>query len=300
MGRFEFRQRHMGIEARIVLYAPEEEGASRAAGAAFARIAVLDSLMSDYRVDSELNQLSARAGGPPVPISAELFFVLSRSQELARLTDGAFDVTLGPLVRLWREARRTAVLPAAEARRDAIARSGWRHLRLDAAARTAQLLRPGMQLDLGGIAKGYAADEAIAVLRAHGITRALVEMGGDIMVGEAPPDAAGWNVGAVDAGANASATILERSAISTSGDLEQFVEIGGQRYSHVVDPSSGLGLSSRVAATVVAPDGITADALSTALTVLGRERGAALLASHFPGVRAQIRVVDGAARTPSR
>ncbi|MBW3629629.1 MAG: FAD:protein FMN transferase [Gemmatimonadetes bacterium] len=298
--RFEFRQRHMGIEARIVLYAPEEEIASRAARAAFARVAVLDSLMSDYRVDSELNRLSARAGGPPVPISGELFFVLSRAQELARLTNGAFDVTVGPLVRLWREARRTGVLPPAEARREALERSGWRYLRLDTATLSAQLLRPRMQLDLGGIAKGYAADEAIATLRAHGVTRALVEMGGDIVAGEPPPGAAGWKVEILNADGAERSVVLARAAVSTSGDTEQFVDIGGRRYSHVVDPTSGLGLASRAAATVVAADGITADAVSTVLTVLGRDRREALLSAHFPDVRGYVRAVEAEGGAPPR
>ena len=278
----------MGIEARIVLYAPGEEAAARAARAGFARIALLDSLLSDYRVDSELNRLSAASGGPPVRVSEELFFVLSRAQEIARLSDGAFDVTSGPLVRLWREARRTGVLPSPEQRREASARSGWSYLVLDSAARTARLLRPGMQLDLGGIAKGYAADEALAALRAEGVERALVELGGDIVAGAPPPGAGGWRVALFDAAGSAPWPPLAHAALSTSGDTEQFVEIGGVRYSHVVDPATGLGLTGRVAASVLAPDGITADALSTALTVLGVERGEAV-AARFPGARVLVR-----------
>jgi FAD:protein FMN transferase len=298
-GRFEFRQRHMGVEARVVLYAPDEETAARAARSAFARIAVLDSLLSDYRVDSELNRLSAASGGPPVSVSGELFFVLSRAQELARLSGGAFDVTIGPLVRLWREARRSGVLPSPEAREAAMARTGWRYLRLDSATRSARLLRPGMQLDLGGIAKGYAADEALAALRAEGVESALVELGGDIVAGAPPPGAVAWNVSVYGSEPATPRTRLARAAISTSGDTEQFVEIAGERYSHVVDPASGLGLRSRVLVTVVAPDGMTSDALSTALGVLGPEQGHALLAAHFPGVRASMRRIDGPAAAPS-
>jgi thiamine biosynthesis lipoprotein len=289
--RFEYRQRHMGIEARLVLYAPDEREAADAARAAFGRIARLDSLMSDYRSDSELSRLSARAGGPPVPVSDELFLVLARAQALARLSDGAFDVTVGPLVRLWRQARRTATLPSPAELAEARSRVGWRHLRLDSVARTAHLLRPGMLLDLGGIAKGYAADEALRALRAAGVERALVEMGGDLVAGAPPPGEPGWHVTVSSAAPERAPLPLARRALSTSGDTEQFVEIGGVRYSHVVDPATGLGLRSRVAATVLAPDGITADALSTALTILGPERGEALLA-HFPAVRAYVRRVD--------
>ena len=288
--RYEYRQRHMGIEARVVLYAPREEAAMRAARAGFARMALLDSLLSDYRVDSELSRLSAGAGGPAVAVSAELFFVLARGQEVARLSDGAFDVTIGPLARLWREARRTGVLPSAAELQEAKARTGWRYLQLDSAARTARLLRPGMQLDLGGIAKGYAADQALAAIRTEGVESALVEMGGDVVAGAPPPGTAGWEVNLFDEDRATPWPGIACAAISTSGDTEQFVEIGGVRYSHVVDPVTGLGLSSRVAATVLAPDGITADALSTALTVLGRERGEALLA-RYPGARAYVREV---------
>ncbi|HEV2129942.1 MAG TPA: FAD:protein FMN transferase, partial [Longimicrobiaceae bacterium] len=280
------------VQARIVLYAPHEQLATRAAKAAFDRISMLDSIMSDYRPDSELMQLSARAGGPPVPVSRELFQVLSHAQELAHLSRGAFDVTMGPVVRLWRTARRTGALPTLAEREQALARVGWRHLRLDPAAQTVQLLVPGMQLDLGGIAKGYAADEAISTLRAHRVERALVELGGDIVVSGPPPGEEGWQVSVANAEGAAHSLLLAHAALSTSGDTEQFVEIGGQRYSHVVDPATGLGLGTRIAATVIAPDGITADALSTLLSVLGPERGQAFLAAHFPAANAYIRRVE--------
>jgi FAD:protein FMN transferase len=292
--RFEFRQIHMGVETRLVFYAPEPAAAVLAATRAFQRIATLDSIMSDYRADSELNRLVARAGGPPVVIGEELFLVLSRAQELARLSDGAFDVTSKPLVELWREARRTGVLPPDHARRAAAQRVGWRNLRLDPANRTAQLVHPEMRLDLGGIGKGYASDEAIATLRAHGIEHALVEMGGDIVAGDAPPGEKGWRIQLVRMGSLPDPIFLANAAISTSGDTEQFVEIGGVRYSHIVDPRTGLGLRSRIAVTVLAPDGITADGLSTLLSVLGADRVDDFIATHFPGVEAWTRFVGEA------
>lgn len=290
--RFEYRQLHMGVQTRIVLYAGDERTAARAARAAFDRIAALDSSLSDYHADSELTRLAARAGGPPVRVSEELFHVLARAQELARLSDGRFDATAGPLVRLWRHARRTGELPEVAARREAAARVGWRLVRLDSAARTVRLLVPGMQLDLGGIAKGYAAGEAIATMRRFGAPRALVEMGGDIVAGAAPPGRRGWHVRVAHAPPERQTVLLADAAVSTSGDSEQFVEIGGERYSHVVDPGTGLGVRSRAAATVIAPDGITADALSTLLTVLGPELGQAFVAAHFPAATAYVRRLD--------
>jgi FAD:protein FMN transferase len=292
--RFEFRQIHMGVQTRIVLYAPSEADAVAAATHAFRRIAVLDSIMSDYRADSELSRLVSAAGGPPVSVSRELFHVVSRAQQLARLSDGAFDITAGPWVRQWRQARRSGALASPDERHAAARRVGWQHIRLDSAARTIQLLLPGMQLDLGGIGKGYAADEAVAVLRAHGVDRALVEMGGDIVVSGPPPGECGWSIRLPNASADPAPVRLAHAAVSSSGDVEQFVEIGGERFSHIVDPRTGLGLRDRIAVTVIAPDGITADALSTLLSVLGAERGRSLLPAHFPGTRAHFRYLGAA------
>lgn len=248
--------------------------------------------MSDYRPSSELMRLGRHEAGTPVPVSEELFTVLSRAQQFAERSGGAFDVTTGPLVRLWREARRSGVLPDSAALDEARRRVGWQKLRLDPERRTVTLAVPGMQLDLGGIAKGHAADEALAVLREHGVDRALIEIGGDVRVGAPPPGEAGWEVEVAYAEAPHRRASLAESAISTSGDTEQFVEIGGRRYSHVVDPRTGLGLTSRVAATVIAPDAFTSDPLSTLLTVLGPEAGRAYAERYHPEARVYLRRVD--------
>jgi thiamine biosynthesis lipoprotein len=232
--------------------------------------------MSDYQPTSELMRLCARAGGPPVPVSPDLFAVLERAQEVSRLTDGAFDVTVGPVVRLWRRTRRTGLLPAADQLVAARALVGYKMVTLDPKARTVQLARPGMQLDLGGIAKGYAADAMQKVLKEHGVTRALVAAGGDIAVSGPPPDAPGWTVGVAAAPGEEKggpALLLHDGGVSTAGDAEQFVEIDGTRYSHVVDPRTGMGLTSMWQVTVVAHDDTTADGLDDGLAVLGPERG---------------------------
>lgn len=275
----------MGVPVRLTVYAGSEAQARAACRAAFDRFAALEQVMSDYRPTSELMRLCAKAGRGAQPVSADLWRVLERSHTLARRSDGAFDVTVGPLVRLWRAARRSGRLPDPAALREARSRVGWRRVRLaDPVARTVALETPGMQLDLGGIAKGFACDEAQAALKANGVTRALVEAGGDIVVSGAPPDApAGWRV-EVGGGVRT----LADCAVSTSGDTEQFVEIGGVRYSHIVDPRTGLGLTTRTAVTVVAPDGMTSDGLATALSVLGEEKGRWLLVL-YPGVRAEFR-----------
>ena len=288
MEQFQYAQIHMGVRVRIILYAPDESTAMRACEAAFNRIAQLEDIMSDYRPSSELMQLCARAGGPPVKVSDDLFFVLQYAQALSKRTNGAFDVTVGPYVQLWRQARKTGRLPSTEALQSARKLVGWWKMRLNSEAKTVQLLVPGMQLDLGGIAKGYILDCALATLKKHGIASALIEAGGDIVVGDAPPGERGWRIEIANASPDKRMVILANSAISSSGDVEQYVEFNGKRYSHIVDPRTGLGLTTRIAVTVIAPNGITSDSLATALCVLGEEEGMKLIRS-IPGVRAYIR-----------
>lgn len=269
--RLEFVAPHMGTLFRIVLFAADETDARAAATAAFARVGELNRLMSDYDPQSELMRLERQPAGTAVVVSAELFDVLQRSQRLAAASDGAFDVTLGPVVRLWREARRTRRRPT-DSERDAARRTvGHEKLRLDPAKRTVTLLAPGMQLDLGGIAKGFAADEALAVLHRLGFAQAMVAASGDLALGDAPPGAPGWKVEIAPFKQPLPEPLVLVAAnvgISTSGDTEQFVEIGGVRYSHIVDPATALGLTAPVAVTVIARNAAQADSLATAGSVL--------------------------------
>jgi thiamine biosynthesis lipoprotein len=278
--RFEFSRPQMGTLFRIICYAENAALAQRASNTAFARIAKLDDIMSDYSPTSELTLLSQKAGGPPVKVSQDLFDVLSKSQEMARLTNGAFDITVGPLVRLWRRAGRWRDFPDPQRLQQALESVGYSKLRLDSAASSVELLKRGMALDLGGIAKGYAADEALKVLRQFGIDSALVAAGGDIAVSHAPPGSQGWNVGVAPLdglAVPARRLLLSDAAVSTSGDSEQFVVIGAKRYSHIVNPKTGVGLIGHATVTVVAPDGTTSDSLATALSVLGPNRGLDLI-----------------------
>lgn len=283
----------MGVDARVIVYAPDQPTAEDACAAAFARIAALDSIMSDYRRDSELMRLCDRAGGPPVKVSDDLFLVLRRSQEVAKHSDGAFDITVGPLIGLWRQARKSAVLPDPAALARARKLVGWQKLRLNERTHTARLTTPGMKLDLGGIAKGYAADEAQKVLKKHGISHALVELGGDIVVTDPPPGAEGWKIRVPNAGDDQGPAdlLFANRAISTSGDTEQYKVIAGKRYSHVVEPRTGQALTSRVQVTLTAADGLTSDPLSTALSILGRD-GREKLLKAYPGTKAFVRVLS--------
>ncbi|NUQ71038.1 MAG: FAD:protein FMN transferase [Chthonomonadales bacterium] len=287
--RFQYTEVHMGMQARIVLYAPSESAALEAARAAFRRIGSLDAALSDYRPTSELMRLCARAGEGPVRVSGDLMRVLRRSLELARRTDGAFDPTCGPVVELWRRARREGRLPSTEAVREALGRTGWTRVTLYPERSAVSLSSRGMKLDLGGIAKGYACDAALRELLRCGTPRALVEIGGDLVVGSAPPGRAGWSIVIPSARRQDDLYLcLTDAAVSTSGDTEQYVEIDGKRYSHIVDPRTGIGLTTRVAVSVIARRGEISDGLSTAISVLGAVRGRAL-AARYPEVQVYIR-----------
>ncbi len=289
--RFQFSQVEMAVPVRIVLYATDEARAKEAAEAAFGRIGELNGILSDYDPQSELRRLCRESGnGKPIPVSDDLWQVLSHAQSLSERTSGAFDVTVGPVVRLWRRARRRRQMPSAQRLEAARRLVGRRLLRLDAEHRTAELLKSDMRLDLGGIAKGYVVDQALAVLRREGIARALVDAGGDIGLGDPPPDKPGWLIGVVSLKPEAPPSHflwLSRVAIATSGDTWQHVEIDGVRYSHLVDPRTGLGLTDHSTVTVIAPDCITADGLASAVSVLGPERGLKLVDA-TPGAAAFI------------
>ncbi len=282
--KFEFLQIRMGIPVSIQLYAAGEEVANTAAKAAYERIRAIDRMMSDYDPDSELMQLCRNARpGVPHPVSAELAYVLARARDLSERTGGRFDVTIGPVVHLWRKARRREEMPDASALEEALARVGFRSVIVDEEGRTVTFTQPDMRLDLGAIAKGYAADEALRILREHGLPRALVDAGGDVVVGDAPPGRSGWRIemeGIRDPEKERSdprVLLLTNSAVATSGDAYRFVEIDGVRYSHIVDPETGLGLTTRSSVTVIAPDCMTADSLATAVSVLGPDAGVRLV-----------------------
>ncbi len=303
LSRHDFTRLAMGTRARVVIYAESRDTAEPAAAAAFERIALLEDVMSDYRPTSELSQFLVRAreaDGQPIPISRHMADVLSLSLDLARLTDGAFDPTVGPLVALWRESRTTKQLPDPAILEAARARTGWQRIGMTIPYSGDYTVRipPGMTLDFGGIGKGYAAGHVRDMLREMGFTRTLIAIGGDIAVGDPPPGVPGWKiaiegvyprpVAAVDG--SVSFIFLANTCIATSGDTGQYVDIGDQRYSHILDPRTGLGLTRRVSATVIHPTPGVADALGTALCVHGGEHGLGTVSAQFPD--ALVRIIE--------
>ena len=287
--RFEFVETHMGSPFKILLYCADEGAARRASRAAFDRVARLDSALSDYDPESELSRLAASAGGPAVVVGTDLFGVLKASRDWYDRTGGLLDPTIAPVGRLWRRARREHRLPDPAKVADALPLVGMDKLILDESARTVTLTRPGMKLDVGGIAKGLAAQAAIDVLREQGVDRALVAGAGDIVVSGPPPGTEGWTIGVATLEPSKEEPEIYLSlrdcATSTSGDAERFVVIDGRRYSHIIDPRTGRAVEDRASVTVVAPDGTTADALETAVYMMGPEKGLAWIDS-IPGAAA--------------
>jgi thiamine biosynthesis lipoprotein len=273
--RFAFEHPAMGTTFRIVLYDRDEGHAGRAAEAAFQRVDALEDVLSDYRDSSELSRLGRASdeGAPTtaIPVSAELWDVLTAADGIARDSDGAFDITVGPLVGMWRRAFRQEQRPTDARIEEALAAVGHGKIeRID--GQRVRLLARGMRLDVGGIGKGYALDRALAELGGHGIDRALLDGGGDLLAGAPPPGERGWHVRIVGLEAGEAECLeLAHAALATSGDLERFALIDGVRVSHVIDPRSGEAVSERRLVSVLAPSATEADAWATALSVLGEE-----------------------------
>ncbi len=282
--KFAFEKAEMGIRFTITLFAENEAPAKAAADAAFARVAELNAIFSDYEDDSELSRLSRTAGnGEKIPLSPQLWHVLARSLFFAEATGGAFDPTCGPLTALWRRARRNNEAPSPALVQEMKARCGWAKLILFPDTKSAQLTVPDMRLDLGAIAKGRACDEALRLLRERGHPIALVAGAGDMAAGDPPPGRKGWRIAIDPLDAGNGAPIPERVVVeiancglATSGDRFQRLEVAGKRLSHILDLRTGTPLQDHSLVTVIAPDCMTADALSTALSVLGPKDGSAL------------------------
>jgi FAD:protein FMN transferase len=267
----------MGTKAWVTVAGLSDADAERAARAAFREMYRIESVMSTWRPSSEISRLNGGAGGAPVTISRELYSLIDSSFFYSRATAGAFDVTVRPLVRLWGFQGGEPKLPSDEEIASALSLVGYAAIVLDSAASTAAL-PAGMQIDLAGIAKGYAVDRCVAVLAGLGVRSALVNIGGNIFAMGAPPGKKGWTIGVRDpnGGLDMVGTLVIRDeAVATSGNYENFVEIDGARYGHIIDPRTGRPVSRVLSVTVVAPTGLASDALSTGLFVLGPDEARA-------------------------
>jgi len=298
--QFTYQQQKMGTIFQIVLYCDNEKIADDAAEAAWNRIDKLNDTFSDYDPNSELSLLSRKTDSGPMPasvdVSDDMWDLLTRCVEAAQLSDGAFDITVGPLTRLQRQSRKDGKLPDAAKLKEAISNIGWRYIKLDKDHHRVQLTHAHMQLDVGGIAKGYTSDQVLKLLASRGITRALVGAAGDIAVGDPPPGRPDWRVAIQslkDPEQISDYVHFHNFAVSTSGDTYRSATVNGKRYSHIIDPRTGLGLTYRIGVTTLAPQGTLADWSATAVSIMGPEKGLAMI-ERLDGAAARIVTIDDA------
>jgi thiamine biosynthesis lipoprotein len=281
--RVEQSDEAMGSTFAVVLYGRDRTRLETAADAAFDEVHRLDHLLSNYRLDSEWSALNRIAADRPVKVSSELFELLSECMKYSRQSDGAFDITVGPLMKVWGFYKGEGGLPGPAAVRDALTRVGHRHVRLDGLARTVQFDRPGVELDPGGIGKGYAVDRMVAVLQRHNVRRALVSASGSSLygMGAPPTDPAGWRItirAPADPRESAAVVFLKDMSLSTSGGYEKFFWAEGRTYAHIIDPRTGYPAQGTAAVSVMAPRTIDSEAWTKPFFINGR----AWTAAHKP------------------
>ena len=271
----------MGTFAAVTAVAVDQETACGAVEAAYARLSDVNCLMSDYVADSEIGCLNKLAAGESLTVSPETFLCLQQAIDISERSGGAFDPTCRPLIALWKQAGKQGQLPNEAELATVQQRIGWGKLRLDAETHAVTLLAENMQVDLGGIAKGYALDLAAEAMRKSGASGGLVDVGGDIVAFGKREDGTPWRIGVRHPFQNGLFTKLELAdaAVATSGVQQRFYEIAGRRYSHIIDPRSGRPAEQAPSVTVIAADGLTADAWATVLSVLTIAEGRVLLRS---------------------
>lgn len=269
----------MGTLCTAVAHAADTVTAAGAANAGLDEIARLEGILSSWREDTDLARLNAVGGLRPTPCADELYEVLAVARTMAELTDGAYDPTIEPLVEAW-DLRGEGRVPSDAQRERALRRVGWQKLTLDPDARTVVFEKSGMAVELGGIGKGFALDHAAVVMQIAGATRGLINFGGEIC---AFSDDAEWTIAIADPSERMRPVLSFAArdvAVSTSAQSERGFDKDGVRYGHVLDPRTGRPVASRAAVTVIAGSATQADALSTALFVMGRSQAAAFAREH--------------------
>lgn len=279
--RYEDSRLSMACTYSIVAYGTEERKLRQAVSEAFDEVDRIDRLMSHYKPGSPLSQLNREAARRPVKTDPELFDFITECVRYSRESRGAFDITVGPLMKTWGFFRGEGRMPSAAELREARKKIGWQHLRLKSQDKTIQFACAGVELDLGGIAKGYAVDRVVALLQQHGIARALISAGGSTIYAiGTPPESDAWEVhlqDPLDARKMAMTVRLKDQSLSVSGSAEKFFELNGQRYSHIMNPRTGRPVMNVLSVAVIAPTGTLGDALDNAFYVLGVRQAKALL-----------------------
>ncbi len=268
-------QAAMGTVFEILIYGRDTRNLSAAARQALREIVSLDDQLSRWKSGSDISWINGHAAEEPVRVEPELFRLLLQSRRIGSETNGAFDITVAPLVRAWGFYRKQGRLPATEEIKSALEKTGMQHIRFDSRERTVFFDRPGIELDLGGIGKGYGVDRAVQFLKMNKVRAALVNSGTSTMYAMGlPPGQEAWRIGIrdpADEGKAIATVALRNGSVSTSGGPEKMFEIGGKSYSHILDPRTGFPAKGMVSATAIAPSATATDALATSFYVLGPE-----------------------------
>ena len=279
----------MGTFVKITAVAADEATINKSFTAAFDKLVAVDEMMSDYKPESELSKVNRDAFKNPVKISDELFEVLRASVEYSKKTEGAFDITIGPVVELWRRTEKEGAKPTEQELASAKARTGYEKLILDQQNKTVRFAVEGMILDLGAIAKGYAIDLAVEAMKETGVAGGLIDVGGDIRCfGVSPKFNNVWRIGMEDpSGAKDMLQVIQLTdtAIATSGDYRRFVMIDDKKFSHIINPQTTKSAAELTSVTVIAKTAMQADALATSVSVMGQQKGLELIES-IPDVEA--------------
>lgn len=288
----------MGTDFTLYIYAADDAAADREADRVFEIVDQLDALLSNYQQQSELSRINRTAGREPVTTDPETFRFLKESLAWSARSDGAFDITVGRLMKAWGFFRSTGHVPSDAELEKVRAVTGWRRVVLDAGTRTVRFTSPGVELDPGGIGKGFAVDAAVEALRADGVKAAMLSAGSStIYCLGAPPDAKGWQIRVPNPqrpGDDAISTVtLRDTSLSTANCSEKHFIVGGHQYCHIMDPRTLRPVEGRLQATVIAPSATDSDALSNVMFVLdaaGRKR---VMAALPPADAALVVLKDG-------
>ena len=279
----------MGSTYDLSVYAADETVVADIAAKIQAEVIRCNAIFSDYDPSSELERLLASKNPAQVELSEDLWNVLLESQSWFERSDGAFDPSVGRLTHLWRNARRGKKIPMSDEVTAALAHVGWSKIQLHTESRRIELHDPQVEIDFGGIATGYTIDRCFQILLDAGLQHCMIDSGGDIRCGDAPPGRDGWHISIAGVTPESEALqilTLSNCAVTTSGDLWRFIEVDGVRRSHIVDPRTGYGIEGPMSVTVIASTAIEVDVLGTTLSVMGPEKGLVWLEKNYPSVQA--------------
>lgn len=270
--RFQFSESKMGAPFNIIFYHSDSLEARVLAKECYSLVDSINDIFSDYSSTSEIAKLSAQSNLQGIKVSGELYKMIVLSKQAWSRSDKAFDITIGTLTQLWRKAKSEKRFPAKKEIKQALDRSGFENVVYDTLTKAISFKNHGLRLDFGGIIPGYAAQKVIDHLRTKNISHALADASGDIVMSNAPPGKNGWSI-AINLPEEENELWdkkleLKNSAVSTSGDVYRYIVHNGKKYSHIIDPRSGYGVTSQRNVTVIAKDGTTADWLATACSIL--------------------------------